>query len=321
MLSLMPFFAMLMVFHLAWGVPAAQRTGRQAKLDKLRREYRGIYWDTAADPNECTDEQFDILAEAVRVAVNEVTPLAANHKRRLESSAFNRFFIRPEEPGIDRKWIMNNYPEFEFLEIMGAMDSILMFPKIGKKDRNGEYGRRRQIKYKCKPWTSHPCVGKTAAKTSAPYIDPEEGWSTVFCPTFFEQYKHIKELGNGQRRSPSALPLLNAYEHVIIHEWMHANIASGRYNSSHITDVQGNLPGERGPVAIYGATRSHQFAWVKARNVYPTSVNPRVAVNADNYAWYFTNEWFAQRWNWKDDGRNLALDAGEIEDLDQIRLQ
>jgi hypothetical protein len=287
MLSLIPCIAMLMMFHLTGGTPIAKRTDRLAKLDQLRNDYRGIYWDTAADPNECTDEQFDILAEAVRVAVNDVTPLGANHQQRAQSSAFNRFFIRPQEAGIDNNWINSHDVTHQFINIMSAMDSIIKFPKIGKKDKKGDYVRAKQIKYKCKPWPNIPCVGTTAAKTSEPAVDPDQGWSTVFCPTFFEQFKYINELGNDPPRPPSQLPLLHAYEHAIIHEWMHADVASGRYGFSHITDVEGNLPGQNGPVSIYGATRSHQFAWVNAQNVPQTSVNVEVAINADNFALVF----------------------------------
>ena len=91
-----------MTFHFAWGTPVRKRADRQQQLEELQREYRGIYWDTAADPNECTDEQFDILAETLRVVVNDVMPLAGTHLDRSASAAFNRSTTRsvftPREP-------------------------------------------------------------------------------------------------------------------------------------------------------------------------------------------------------------------------------
>jgi len=308
-----------MIFHFAWGTPVRKRADRQQQLEELQREYRGIYWDTAADPNECTDEQFDILAETLRVVVNDVMPLAGTHLDRSASAAFNRFFIRPVEPAIPNGWGQNHVMVDKYRDILGAMDFAGRFPTNGKKDRKGNYVRAKQIKFRCKAFPGVPCTGKIGARTSRPGLDPDDGWVTVFCPYFFQSLKYINDIGNGPSKIVSQLPTLSSFEHAMIHELMHADIATGRAGTDHITDMVSTIPGYDGLVKIYGALTCHDFAWKFTNFVVNPGVNPEVSINADNYAWYFSNEWFAKRWNWQNNGRSLAIDASEnggIVDMD-----
>lgn len=61
-------------------------------------------------------------------------------------------------------------------------------------------------------------------------------------------------------------------------------------------------------VMVYGASRCKEWAWLNVPNgddpsSYNTkaSINQEVTLNADNYAWYATSEYFGYKW-----GRNAA---------------
>lgn len=132
MLSLRIYIVLLMIFHLTCGTPVRKRVDRQQKLEELKREYRGVYWDYAA--SECTDEQFDILAETLRVVVHDMMSLAGTHFDRSRSSPFNRFFIRPVESGITGGSGQTNVMVDKYRAILEAMDSARKFPTSWNKN-------------------------------------------------------------------------------------------------------------------------------------------------------------------------------------------
>lgn len=308
---------MLYMMQFTLGTPLKSRSTRHDRLDGLRRKYRGIFWDTAAD--ECTDAQFDMIVETLRIVVLDVLPLRGSHNDRSESSAFNRFFIRPSERGIANGWQNSVTTVEEYRLILEAMDLSSKFLVYGK-EKNLMYTRARQIKFKCQPFPFIPCTGQ-AARTSGVQADEDQGWSTVFCPPFFEEVKFIQEIGNGPQKRLTDLAILASREHVMVHELMHADVATGRWGTNHIIDVISSIPGTDGMVKMYGAQRCHEFAWKYADQKQGNGVNPEVSWNADNYAWYYSNEFFAKRWGWVDDGRTLNMKTlGEEMDVPPLEF-
>lgn len=80
MVKLASYLILAIVARLIHSVPLHETTSemsdRQNKLEQLRQDFQGIFWDFAADPNECTNDEFNILAEATRTAIYDVMSLA-----------------------------------------------------------------------------------------------------------------------------------------------------------------------------------------------------------------------------------------------------
>ena len=73
--------------------PSSDIVPRGVPADKLadaKNNYKGIHWDDTA--NDCTEEQFDVLVETTRMAL-EMTKYGANS---VASPGFKRFF-KPAE--------------------------------------------------------------------------------------------------------------------------------------------------------------------------------------------------------------------------------
>ena len=298
------------------GSPIARETPNEAKLPDLRLKYPGIYWDTAAE--ECNEEQFNIIIETVRVASDEVVGRLYDGRKREQSASFNRFFIRAEEKPMTYGWTSSHDNMEAFLNQRDAMDNLIKHIRLGGR-KNDKDLRLKKIKYKCKAWPTLPCGTGTAAKTSGPLADEDDpGWSTVFCPIFFSKtYRYINEIGNDGYKEVSELPQLHAREHVVVHELAHADVATGMRGATHIVDVKADLPGYRPGALINGANRAHRFAWVNAGGDKP-AIQVGATLNADNYAWVFTNEWFKDRWGWNDDGRTLGPTSETDEDAGRL---
>ncbi|KAJ9652653.1 hypothetical protein H2198_008088 [Neophaeococcomyces mojaviensis] len=272
-------------------------------LEELRDKYPGIFWDEVF--TNCNETQRDIIIESTRVAVNDLFPTFSNNRDRIESSGFNRFFIRPRERGIDLDWSRSvAFPEFSLID--RTFSNLVLHITQGGRDSAGRLKRAKQVKYTCREVNNAKrCGTGTAAQTHIPALDEGEGWATTFCPVFLDVYEYMLDVGNVPNRIVYDLPLLHVREHVILHELAHADVASGRNTYNHITDIKESLPGYTPNLTMYGATLSHKFAWLKSTDN-PSSVNPAVGYNADNFAWVYTNEWFAQRYGWNDDGRTLS---------------
>lgn len=154
--------------------------------------------------------------------------------------------------------------------------------------------RSRRIKYLCQPWPGTTRKAGVGATTyTAIWDEAAPGPSTVFCPLFFDKgpkgpgtgYQYIQDIAKTKTWSPTDLPQVNAREHAIIHEMCHVDAATGRTSHSHITDLKSTLPNEDGVVPIYGASRTHNFAW---KNAYTgpqdaRTVNPDTYVSMDNF--------------------------------------
>lgn len=76
--------------------PVTRRDGNSDKVEELTRLYPSIIWETAA--GQCTVDDFNILAEAVRVANDDMfQPFGGIAGTELvHSSYFNKIFIRPD---------------------------------------------------------------------------------------------------------------------------------------------------------------------------------------------------------------------------------
>ena len=176
----------------------------------------------------------------------------------------------------------------------------------------GLYPRIKQLKYKCKEWKSFSRCKRfgVRAYTSEPAVDlADEGWSTVFCPSYFK-LRYLNEIGNGPVKQPANLQSLHSYEHAMVHEWMHADVFGHRY---HINNSFGNIPGRPDALKMYGASNCHEWAWAYGRDDPPYIVNIKTAFNADSYAWFFTSYWFYFRWNSDSDGKE-TINGGDLSD-------
>ncbi|KAI9891958.1 MAG: hypothetical protein M1814_002152 [Vezdaea aestivalis] len=275
------------------------------KLDDLHNAYPGIYWDYAANEKECTIDQYNIIAESLRVTL-DLAAFPQGNDRYSESAAWNRFFVK--DNGGNYGWHSSELRQDRFLAITNAIKQASEFPREGKRNRKSETREDFKISVRC-----HELVGlrkctddkgkptHVGAYTSRPGKSP--GWSIVFCPKFFS-LRYLNEITAGPKRQPSDLTRLDirSFEYVFVHELMHADIIGTKF---HILDMQGNIPGQPDGQYIYGATLCHEYAWRDTRSA-PVSVNTLTAYNADNHAWFLINFWFQYKWNWSwDDGKNL----------------
>ncbi|CAH0045932.1 unnamed protein product [Clonostachys solani] len=130
------------------------------------------------------------------------------------------------------------------------------------------------------------------------------GWpEIVFCPQFFRREEAAKLAKNEVMRKPSSYYMINyldSWERTILHEWMHFSVdlmeqfAMLMYGFQ-VTDESGIFEGRE--VKIYGDYWTYRFAHDMTRDV-----NPVVASNADNYAWYFLYNFYHIKWKWTSDG-------------------
>ncbi|EMR65537.1 hypothetical protein UCREL1_7486 [Eutypa lata UCREL1] len=94
-----------------------------------------------------------------------------------------------------------------------------------------------------------------------------------------------------------------------MYEWMHVKKFGYREYIDDVTDSDNGFK-------VYGDRDSHKFAWKYMGRVTP-SVNPAVARNAENYAWYFAYKWFHNHWNWEESGvfkRKIPVEEEEVEE-------
>lgn len=176
---------------------------------------------------------------------------------------------------------------------MTGLKNVEKFPTKGKKNRNGEFDQLKQITYKCNPFEEgapNRCLLGAIAYTVIPAVaDKGQGWATHFCPKFFEELKYINSFE--RRADPSSMRYLASYEQSMIHELMHADVIG---TPAHMDDIWADFPGV-GRKRAYGATLASRFAWLNVSRQVPT-VNVFSRLNADNYAWYYSNLFFGDKW-------------------------
>ena len=122
-----------------------------------------------------------------------------------------------------------------------------------------------------------------------------KGWGIMFCPFFFKK-SYLTDVTAAGPKPLAQLGSLYTYEHLLVHELMHCDIVRTK---ELVDDLTGNIPGQRDGQGISSASRCHEWAWKDNRGpLGPVNIKP--ALNADNYAWFFTNRWFDKQWKWNE---------------------
>jgi hypothetical protein len=109
---------------------------------------------------------------------------------------------------------------------------------------------------------------------------------------------------------------LKTFEHVIVHKWFHTDIVG--IVGEHITDCEHDFGG--GVLPLYGARCCYLYAWTNVSTLALPGVNSRTVANADSYAWFLTNSWFAERWSWNACDDCHGLDNANVASTDDPPL-
>ncbi|KAM5441432.1 hypothetical protein MferCBS31731_003503 [Microsporum ferrugineum] len=348
-----PIFVYLCLCALSSATPLLQKPRANRDLQPLKEAYRGIYWDQAAI--DCSDEEFDILAEATRVALEEASFHTDGNV--WESPAWNRYFgglggiggweeqptlltdsilivFRGERTYIRRhlQYCSSNRNCQQYITstntVAANIKQVSAFPRKGKPMKlKKDYVREKQVTYRCKenpemrkrcaqaPSSGGLWTGPTAY-TQQPTLTGA-GWETTFCPRFFleDKVEYINRITERRRPHTEIFRLLS-YEYVILHEWMHSDIFGF---PAHIEDVVENIP-FRDERRIYGDSLCYKFAWLYVESIGTgQGVNIHTAFNADSYAWFFNYNWFHYKWNWDSSGafarRKRSIEGDEKPEL------
>ena len=281
-----------------WQIP-------EHEMAALYDNYRGAWWTTLKDT--CTYTQFKVVAAAIKLADEQLFNEADTTRGRVYTPAWNRFFIRPFEPGVKKDWLSADDHRNRFIDIQNNMDLVARWLVKGDSANGEDHKAKRRIMYTCEVFHPWQCGPGVAAETMTPVASEYEVWTTVFCPYFFTGGGGLKFLSGHANRDPPNVPGdftdTYSFEHVIAHELFHVDLIRPGSSTQHITDQVTDYYDGRGAVGVYGAEQCFDYAWK-----YEGSVNFDVAANADSYAWYFTNRYFAKKWNWgvEDDGLGIV---------------
>ena len=287
----------------------------ETRKNYLQTFYLGFHW--AQNRSECNDTEFHIIAEALRVAAGEMLDDAATWSERIHSAAFNRFFISPYRENVLYHWLYDDDRRDTYIDINESMD------KVKKYVRRGKFGRpfiqARQIGLTCIPQKERlGCKPGTAAKTHSSQVTPE-GYTIVLCPTFFDggTLRYANDPAAGPVLPYQSIGQLNTFEHVFIHELFHAGVTGV---GDLIGDAIEPFPSPIGTQSVYGASLCAYYARQKLFDKTKPGVNMRTRFNADNYAWYFTNAFFAKRFDWsQDDGTwTITPEHGSLDAFDSV---
>ncbi|OGM51358.1 hypothetical protein ABOM_000125 [Aspergillus bombycis] len=272
-----PLFAFLLPLCLASPTVQSQRN-----ITDIENAYQGIYWKTALV--ECSDRQFDILVESTRMMLE----LTKRTTKPMDTPGWQRFFVA-DPAGVDG-WASEKHRP-DYLQVHNVMTQVNMFPRLGKVGKDKKK-RENQVTYRCPSGPKSRC-----------HINPEQitfnnktkyGWEISLCDDFF-RLKYLNDITNGEKKSAQSLPDLVSYEHSLAHEWAHVDLLGSSFHVMDITATNPNKPLKE--KNVYGAEWSTVLAWYSGS---PPSVG--VKYNADNYAWFWTNNWFNEKWDWKDNG-------------------
>ena len=239
-------------------------------MDAAAQAYKGINWDLVME--ECGPESTNILLEATRMAVQMTNYKTNFDDRYYRGAAWNRFFVADSSVrGVQGTWMGIETRRHIFHRMRDALAQLREFPVKGKKNRMGEHTIYTKITYRCKEDTAlyNKCAQTpdSSGRWSGPdayTIEPTHSefsaWTITFCPKLFKQGKvrYINDITKF-KLGPSGIATFQTFEGVIIHEWMHSDIAVGFID--HIRDVKGVLEGSNHAVLMYGATLCYQWAW------------------------------------------------------------
>ncbi|PYI32566.1 hypothetical protein BP00DRAFT_456122 [Aspergillus indologenus CBS 114.80] len=260
-----------------------QSTADDNVLARAEKAYQGIEWKPAFD--ECGSSRFNTLVEATRMAIQLTKP-----RRHPESTpGWNRFFLSDKHIKKREGWVAQAGGS-HLAKVSKIMESVHQYPSKAKQGKD-----KFKIAYRCRD-TLAICksVPGAAAVTAQPSRGQSEKWEVYLCDRFWGT-GHLKD--KRHKNSPQDLETLRSFEHVIVHELLHCDVVTG--SNPKIIDKKAVLPSWPTEVDVYGASRCSEYAWLYADK---QKANFMVKENADNYAWFYTNNWFNDEWKWHDDG-------------------
>ncbi|KAJ5610959.1 hypothetical protein N7510_007678 [Penicillium lagena] len=286
---------------------------RASRAQDLQMEYRGIYFEEAAA--QCSDTEFNILVETLKAVI----PFMEQDKDDIyHTPGWNRFFVQNQEIGgnddTHKNW---EHPQFRdmYMGIIDNFNRVINFPTKGRSGWQSMEQRKR-ITLTCKWHDMKNSDGDRCKKqgvTATTYSNGLTGRGSViiFCPRFFDDWAVSSLSKLEQTHYPEyAVRYLTSREHVMAHEFFHAQSATGI--SPYIDDQKANIPGEHPPwkpsgeIDVYGAIPCAKFAWLffaPDRKSKKLQINWKVQLSADNHAWLFTFNWFNKKFNWGSTGK------------------
>ncbi|QMW28957.1 hypothetical protein G4B84_004292 [Aspergillus flavus NRRL3357] len=212
---------------------------------------------------ECPAERFDILVESTRMMLE----LTKRTTKPMDTPGWQRFFAA-DPLGVEG-WASEKH-KAHYLQVHNVMTQANMFPRLG---RSAKIIGMETIKLDiAAPLSS----GRIIENTNA-------GVEMFFCDGFF-RHKYLNDITNGEKKRVESLPDLVSYEHLLAHEWTHVDLLG---SSIQFMDLE----------RAFGAQWASVLAWYG-----PSLPRINVKYNADNYAWFWTNNWFNEKWDWKDNG-------------------
>lgn len=298
-------------------------------------EFLGIDWSQALNESVCTAEKVAILLQTVKNVWDwfSLEPIRAGDSTQVE---WERFFGGREtltRPQPHYSWFGDSLPRGQeerawvaviqgtYRHIKNAMQVARRYPSEGNSRKPN-----RKVRFLCQNAEAQHghCnmrLGMRAYTKAQDVNWPDEEfalpYTISFCNAFFRS-RYLEEiLEEGPiafpalyQRSYPALNVLLSFEHILYHEYMHVRWFG--YSKKIVDMVDSLRPDEDSGVNIYGA----QPASAYARKYYDSnsSVNPSVAINADNFAWYATNLQVRKAWGEDLDPFNF-LDGDEYPHL------
>ncbi|RMZ39259.1 hypothetical protein CA14_003228 [Aspergillus flavus] len=182
----------------------------------------------------------------------------------MDTPGWQRFFAA-DPPGVEG-WASKKH-KAHYLQVHNVMAQANMFPRLGKVGEDNRYGDH-QVRYRC-----------TSERT----------------PLLKELLVYLNDITNGEKKRVESLPDLVSYEHLLAHEWTHVDLLG---SSVQVMDLEvRNLDLGVQSRRAFGAQWASVLAWYG-----PSLPRINVKYNADNYAWFWTNNWFNEKWDWKDNG-------------------
>ncbi|KAE8381143.1 hypothetical protein BDV26DRAFT_289641 [Aspergillus bertholletiae] len=258
--------------------PAVQ--GRR-NISDIEHAYQGIYWKTAL--RECPTEHFDILVESTRMMLE----LTEKNNKPMDTPGWQRFFVA-DGAGMEGWSSEKHLPDY--LQVQNIMTQVNLFPRLGKVGK-GNKKRDYQVAYRCRSSRRGPCPKR--GKTIATRKNSHGRWEMNFCEAFFS-HKYLNDITNGEKMTAHKLGSLVSYEHLLAHDWTFVDLLG---SSFHVKDLEAKNDNRHIKSKISGVEWANFFAWYW--NAIPNFV---VKYSAENYAWFWTNNWFNEKWDWKDNG-------------------
>ncbi|KAL4738220.1 hypothetical protein BDV11DRAFT_171220 [Aspergillus similis] len=266
---------------------------KEELLDILHEKWRGIYFTDAIE--ECSIQQFDTLVSALEVSVGKLmAPPDSDHMIRLDGIA--SFSGTPE----------SNAHNSQYQGIINAMTQASAFPTKGKTRRWHLNSKASRVTLKCGPpaGDKNHCARDGRAAFTITAMRTEEGVADTihFCDMYFdENLQTLNQKTNGPKSSNTGLTKLLTKEHILSHELFHCEYQIGLpFKSDTVQGFTGKMP-------IYGPEMCARFAWKYWKpgsrgKINEDTMNNDESCASDNYAWFYTYNWFHKHFGWSDKG-------------------